>query len=93
MAEAPALLKQLADAETAHDTVALSKAAHALKSSSFNVGALELATHCKELEAIGRSGSTAGITPLMRSIESGYRKAISQLEQELEGSDERHNLA
>jgi len=86
--EAPPLLKRLAKAETAHDTTALYQAAHALKSSSFNVGALELAKHCKELEAIGREGATAGITPLMCAIETGYRKAAIQLEQELEVSNE-----
>ncbi|EGG98585.1 multi-sensor hybrid histidine kinase [gamma proteobacterium IMCC2047] len=85
--EAPPLLKRLADAETAHDTTALYQAAHALKSSSFNVGALELANNCKELEAIGREGATAGITPLMCAIETGYRKAVVQLEQELENDN------
>jgi len=86
--EAPPLLKRLADAETSHDTTALYQAAHALKSSSFNVGALELAKHCKELEAIGREDATAGITPLMCAIETGYRKAAIQLGQELETPNE-----
>ncbi len=86
--EAPPLLKKLANAETAHDTTALYQAAHALKSSSYNVGALELAKYCKELEAIGRDGATAGITPLMCAIETGYRKAAVQLELELEASNE-----
>jgi len=81
--EAPPLLKLLADAETSHDTRAIYQAAHALKSSSYNVGALELAKHCKELEAIGRDGATAGITPLICAIETGYRKVSTQLEQEL----------
>lgn len=82
------LLEKLAAAETAHDTTALYQAAHALKSCSFNVGALELAKHCKELEAIGRDGSTAGITPLMCAIESNYKKAVSQLRQELNRNNE-----
>ncbi|MEH6358173.1 MAG: ATP-binding protein [Pseudomonadales bacterium] len=86
--EAPPLLKKLATAETSHDTTALFQAAHALKSSSYNVGALELAQHCKELEAIGREGATAGITPLMCAIESTYRKSASQLKQELDRNDE-----
>ena len=86
--EAPPLLKKLAAAETAHDTTVLFQAAHALKSSSFNVGALELAQHCKDLEAIGRDGSTAGITPLMCAIESTYRKSANQLQQELDRNDE-----
>jgi len=88
--EAPPLLKKLAEAETSHDTSALYQAAHALKSSSFNVGALELAKHCKELEAIGREGTTAGVTPLMCSIETAYRKASSQLQLKLkEANDQR----
>ena len=86
--EAPPLLEKLAAAETAHDTRALYQAAHALKSSSFNVGALELAKHCKELEGIGRESSTAGITALMCTIESAYRKAARQLKKELDRDDE-----
>lgn len=81
--EAPPLLEKLAKAETEQDTKALYQAAHALKSSSFNVGALELAKYCKELEAIGREGSSVGITPLMCSIESTYRKAAQELQKEL----------
>lgn len=91
--EAPPLLERLAVAETDHDTTALYQAAHALKSSSFNVGALELANHCKELEAIGREGATAGITPLMCAIESAYRKAADQLQKELDKDHEQRITA
>lgn len=91
--EAPPLLEKLAAAETEHDTTALYQAAHALKSSSFNVGALELANHCKELEAIGREGSTTGITPLMCAIESAYRKAANQLQRELDKDHEQRITA
>lgn len=86
--EAPPLLKKLAEAEKNHDTTALYQAAHALKSSSFNVGALELSKQCKELEALGRDGSTAGITALMCNIETNYRKVARALKQELSLSND-----
>ncbi|MDP3537667.1 MAG: ATP-binding protein [Azonexus sp.] len=40
----------------AGDATLLASAAHALKSSSYNVGALGLAERCKEIEALGRDG-------------------------------------
>jgi two-component system sensor histidine kinase/response regulator len=44
----------------------LRKAAHALKSSSANVGAEQLATLCRELEALGRKETVDGAKPLLK---------------------------
>jgi HPt (histidine-containing phosphotransfer) domain-containing protein len=56
-------VKQLADLDAAiaaGDASALTRPAHSMKSSSLNVGALELARLGRELEAQGREGQIAG---------------------------------
>ncbi|MCB0191892.1 MAG: response regulator [Anaerolineae bacterium] len=54
--ETPSILVQLEEGFTNKNPEAIKKAAHALKSSSANVGALALSKLCKELELIGLSG-------------------------------------
>jgi signal transduction histidine kinase/DNA-binding response OmpR family regulator len=54
------LLRSLAAAVGCGDPRAVASAAHALKSSSAHVGARRLSILCKDLEARGRAGSTAG---------------------------------
>ena len=51
------------------DAEAMWKVAHALKSSSAIVGALGLASIFKHLEALGRSGTTAGANEAFAEIE------------------------
>jgi len=48
------LIEQLRQAIASKDSTMLHALAHRLKSSSATLGALTLATHCKELEALGR---------------------------------------
>jgi HPt (histidine-containing phosphotransfer) domain-containing protein len=50
------LLKELHGSLAAKDAAGLSKAAHALKSTSFNTGAKDLAELCAALETIGLEG-------------------------------------
>jgi HPt (histidine-containing phosphotransfer) domain-containing protein len=50
------LIKQIHDEVHSNDPVALYEAAHRLKSSSAQLGALATATHCKDIETLGRSG-------------------------------------
>jgi len=66
------------------DGVALCEAAHGLKSSSANLGAIQLAAVCKELEDIGREGRTDAAKALMDRIESEYQSARAALAGELE---------
>ena len=53
------LLAQLAGAQAAGDAAALAGIGHALKSSSFNVGANRLAECCRQLESLARTGDDA----------------------------------
>ncbi|HSO43592.1 MAG TPA: response regulator [Rhodospirillales bacterium] len=56
-------------AVTAADAEAMWKVAHALKSSSAIVGALSLSSIFKHLEALGRSGTTAGANEAFAEVE------------------------
>ncbi|HJV64754.1 MAG TPA: response regulator [Geomonas sp.] len=69
----PALLQTLREAESGGDAEKLKAAAHSFKSSSANLGAMRLAGVCRELEALGRSGSTEGALPLLLQVEEEYR--------------------
>jgi HPt (histidine-containing phosphotransfer) domain-containing protein len=71
---------QLRAAVEAGDAEALRKAAHALKSSSANVGAEKLAALCKELEMIGRKGTVDGAKTLLEDVESGFPCVLAALQ-------------
>jgi len=62
------LMAVLRDAVAVSDPEALRTAAHTLKSSSAQVGAVRLSALCKELEAVGRSGSMEGAAALADEI-------------------------
>lgn len=85
--ESGTLLEELLKAELENNPTQLYKTAHALKSSSSNVGATLLADLFSQLEQIGRNGSTEGITPLIRTVEKEYRTTVTQLQTELENND------
>lgn len=72
LASAPKLLVGLRQAVESGDAKALRMAAHSLKSSSRNLGALALATLCQELEHMGRASAIEGATALLADLESGY---------------------
>ncbi|HJV35627.1 Hpt domain-containing protein, partial [Geomonas sp.] len=69
----PALLQTMREAESGGDAEKLKAAAHSFKSSSANLGAMKLAGVCKELEALGRTGSTEGALPLLMQVEQEYQ--------------------
>ncbi|MBL8420237.1 MAG: response regulator [Dechloromonas sp.] len=80
LADTPPRLAQLRAAAEAGDAEALRKAAHALKSSSANVGAEQLAALCKELEMIGRKGTVDGAKTLLEDVESEFPCVLAALQ-------------
>jgi len=56
----PELLGQLKEAIDRGDATGTFKAAHSLKSSSANLGAVTLAEICREIETLGRAGTLEG---------------------------------
>jgi HPt (histidine-containing phosphotransfer) domain-containing protein len=76
---APGLMYSIRDAVKDLDMDALVKSAHPLKSSSANVGALELSTLARELEFKGRENDTIGLVESYNQTADVYRRTISEL--------------
>ncbi len=70
---APQLLSEIDAAVDTADANKLFQAAHALRSSSANLGATKLSGICQELESIGRTGTTVGAQSLRSQAESMYQ--------------------
>jgi HPt (histidine-containing phosphotransfer) domain-containing protein len=66
------LLSAIRDATAAGDPAAFAAAAHTLKSSSAQVGAMQLSNLSKEMETLGREGSCEGASELLERIETEY---------------------
>lgn len=63
--ETPALIARVEDALSRGDAQALERAAHSLKSSCANLGALTLSAQFKEIELAGRSKDVERARPVM----------------------------
>lgn len=82
--DAPQLLQSIRDAIEAGDAQALRQSAHTLRSSSANLGAITLSNVCKELELMGRNGSTTDASERMAQVEVEYEKVKVALQLEIE---------
>jgi HPt (histidine-containing phosphotransfer) domain-containing protein len=60
------------------------QAAHSLKSSSAQVGALALSAHCKELEALGRANTLTNAPTILACLEEEYPVVQAALSAELD---------
>jgi signal transduction histidine kinase/DNA-binding response OmpR family regulator/HPt (histidine-containing phosphotransfer) domain-containing protein len=76
---APFLLKDLEEGAARGDMALLHRASHTLKSASANVGAVLLSAHCKELEALARTGSVPDAAARVATIIEDYRRAEAVL--------------
>ena len=72
LSDTPPRLQALRLAFEAGQPQALSREAHALKSSSAQLGARALADICKQLELKGREGSLAGVGELLAKLPTAY---------------------
>ena len=76
---APGLLQQLKCGFASDDLAAIRNAAHSLKSSSANLGAIKLSKMCSQLEAAARTGTIGPDTPSAEAIETEYEGVKSAL--------------
>lgn len=76
------LMASLRDGLAQADSEAVRKAAHALKSSSANLGAKQLAGLCKDLEALGRAKQLEGAQALYQKVENEYAQVTQALNAE-----------
>jgi CheY-like chemotaxis protein len=76
----PKLLGDLREAAGRGDAAALRMAAHTLKSSSANLGAMALSASCKELETLAREGRIEGAAAAVAGIEAEFERVRARLE-------------
>jgi len=89
--DSPRLLAAMQEAFSAGNTENLRRAAHSLKSSSANFGAVRLSKKCKELEDIGKAGVLEGAAEQIGQIVAEYEKARAALEAiQRDGWNEEH---
>lgn len=80
--DSPLKFQEIVEAINNQDSEKLRLAAHSLRSSSANLGAVQLSHYCKLLEDLARSGTTEGATEQIGQLESEYAKVREALEQE-----------
>lgn len=74
LSDSPARLEAAQAAVAAGDAEGMERAAHGLKSSSANMGALGLASLCKQIEMLGRGGQVAGAAELVARARSEFER-------------------
>src|SRR5919199_1615691 len=82
--DAPQLVQNIRDAVAAGDAQALRQSAHTLRSSSANLGAMNLSNLSKELEMMGRADTTTDAPDHMAQVEAEYEKVKIALQMENE---------
>ena len=79
LSDAAARMERLRQALADGDADTLMLEAHTLKSSSANVGALQLSALCIELETMGRANSTDGAAPKVQALETEFERVKQAL--------------
>jgi len=80
LVEAPRMLSNMRQALESKDATLLHRAAHSLKSSSAEFGAMALSGSCRELEKMSRNGVFSGVDELLGRAESEYDQVKVALE-------------
>lgn len=75
----PSLLEKLKTAIAAQEIDTVRATAHSLGSSSANLGAVEFAKQCKQLENLARSGMLSGVDGQYIQLEKEYEKVSQAL--------------
>ncbi|MCD6272022.1 MAG: response regulator [Deltaproteobacteria bacterium] len=82
----PDLIQSINESVRQENSSLLYEAAHSLKSSSANLGAMRMAAICKELENMGRNARSTDATSLINAIATEYEQVTNALQQELKGT-------
>ena len=80
--DAPARIAAVRNATRGGDAGALRRAAHALKGSAANQGAVRLATISADLEHVGQRGTVDGAAAVGRELEREYDRVVTALRAE-----------
>ena len=82
--ESPDLLTSIHTAVADEDCITLHEAAHSLKSSSANLGAMQLAELSRELEALGKNSDIESARQLLAQLDSEFESVCLALTSELQ---------
>jgi HPt (histidine-containing phosphotransfer) domain-containing protein len=77
-------MHRLKQAALANDAPEMARAAHSLKSSSANVGAMVLSRYCADVEALARRAETEEARKILLSIETEHGGVQTALTAEFE---------
>jgi CheY-like chemotaxis protein/HPt (histidine-containing phosphotransfer) domain-containing protein len=80
--DSPQLLHLIREAVLTDNPDSLRRSAHTLRSSSASLGSLSLSKLCKELEDLGRSGTTTGAAEQLEQLEVEYKRMTIALQSE-----------
>jgi CheY-like chemotaxis protein/HPt (histidine-containing phosphotransfer) domain-containing protein len=81
LADSPPRLRTIHDSLGGGDAETLARAAHSLKGSSGNFGALRMQRICADIERLSRAGQTEALPPLIERLESEYARVAARLTQ------------
>jgi len=84
LSDTPERMRSLSEALDRGDTGAIERAAHALKSSAANLGALELSDLFREIEAAGRDRDLTRAKPLVAQMHPEYERVEAALRSEID---------
>jgi CheY-like chemotaxis protein len=84
--DAPHLIQAIQEAVAQGDPLALKKAAHTLKSSSANLGAVTLAELCKTLEMMGHANTVENAEDIAAKMGAEYNRVLEALNNNLRGT-------
>lgn len=84
--EAPSIMERNTQAVKGSDAAGIAEAAHALKSSSANVGAVVVSKLSKEIEAKAKRGILDDIAAQVARLESAYKQTENQFREYIENS-------
>ena len=79
------LIDALTSALSANDRKGIGSAAHALKSSSGNVGAERLVSMCKDIETAARNSDSSDLTGCLMTLQEEHRLVIEELKKWSQG--------
>lgn len=79
LADAPAQIAVMREALSAADAERFRRAAHSLKSTSLNFGAVELAGHARELELLGRDNRLQDVGDALQTIDRLFSLVSAEL--------------
>ncbi|MEM1168080.1 MAG: response regulator [Cyanobacteria bacterium P01_H01_bin.35] len=82
--DTPILLDKITQAVEKEQAELLQKSAHTMKSSSASVGATNLSQLSKDLEYIGRGGTTEGADMILSQVKAEYERVENALRDELQ---------